>query len=216
MRRVLDLSMPLESGMRGVSITPAMTLESDGWNASTLSLYSHCGTHMDAPCHFETGATGVDKLPLDACVGSTIVVDLTPVDLSEEISVERFKAAAPAQDWDGARVLLRTDWSLRIGTPDYRDRLPRISLDLANWFVENKVALIGVEPPSIANVHDLDEVARIHQVLLNAGVVIIEGLTGLDRLPAEQFTLVALPLPISGGDGSPARVIAIVGADESS
>jgi arylformamidase len=214
MRRILDLTMPLESGMRGVSITPTMTLESDGWNASTLSLYSHCGTHMDAPCHFETGAAGIDVLPLEACVGPAIVVDLTPVDLSEKISVERFKAAAPVQDWNGARVLLRTDWSRRIGTPDYRDRLPRISLDLAKWFVNNKVGLIGVEPPSIADVHDLDEVAKVHRVLLDAGVVIIEGLTGLDRLPAEPFTLVALPLSIVGGDGSPARVIAIVDADE--
>ena len=65
MPRIIDLTIPLENGLRGMSIEPARTLEKDGWNAMTLHLYSHCGTHMDAPIHFGVSDHTIDQVPLD-------------------------------------------------------------------------------------------------------------------------------------------------------
>ena len=76
MPRIIDLTLPLENGLRGVSIEPARTLEKDGWNATTLHLYSHCGTHMDAPTHFGVSDQTIDQIPLDRCMGPAWVVDL--------------------------------------------------------------------------------------------------------------------------------------------
>ena len=90
----------------------------------------------------------------------------------------------------------------------FRNELPRISEELANWCVANKVKMIGVEPPSIADVNNLDEVTKIHKILLKT-VIIIEGLTNLEQLKSNCVELIALPLKIEDGDGSPARVIAI-------
>ena len=69
MKRVVDLSLTIDNSMRGVEIVPQRRLAEDGWNAVTLSLYSHCGTHMDAPRHFLAEGAGLDQQNLSACMG---------------------------------------------------------------------------------------------------------------------------------------------------
>jgi kynurenine formamidase len=69
--------------------------------------------------------------------------------------------------------------------------------------------MLGVEPPSVADVHNREELTNVHRVLLGGGVIVVEGLTNLDQIRAEKVTFMALPLKIAGGDGAPARAIAI-------
>ena len=207
-RRVVDLSLPINNALRGVNISPAKTLAAHGWNATTLTLYSHCGTHMDAPRHFlEDGAT-IEQQDLAVCSGPAIVLDLTPVEPRELISIERLR---PWEDRirPGVRLLLRTDWSQHIGTDAYRDQLPRVSSELARWLVEHQVALLGVEPPSVADVNNHEELTEVHQILFRGNVLIVEGLAGLDALQQDQVEFIALPLKVTGGDGTPVRAIAV-------
>jgi arylformamidase len=212
-KRIVDLTLPLETGMRGVAVQTATKLEADGWNATRLTLYSHCGTHVDAPRHFLGDGQGIDLLPLGACLGPAWVIDLTPVEPRERITVERL---GPWQDRvrRGDRLLLRTDWSLRHGTPQYLDELPRIDFGLARWLVDRGVALIGVEPPSVADVYNLEELTAVHRVLLASGVVIVEGLANLAEIHSESVELVVLPLKVRGGDGAPARAVAVEDVQE--
>jgi kynurenine formamidase len=93
----------------------------------------------------------------------------------------------------------------------YRDQLPRISEELARWCVSRGVNILGVEPPSVADVNNLEEVTRIHKILLSGGVTIVEGLTNLEQLTQERVFFGALPLPLAGADGSPVRAFAIEG-----
>lgn len=208
MGRIIDLSLRIDSQMRGVEIQPAKDRKADGWNATTLSLYSHCGTHMDAPRHFLDHGDGIDQQALESCIGPARLLDLTPVEPKEAISIERLSPWVD-QIGPGDRLLFRTDWSKRYGTEEYRDALPRISLELADWLVERSVALIGVEPPSVADVNNLAELTAVHEVLLEGNVIIIEGLTNLDRIQNDPVELIALPLKIHGGDGSPVRAVVI-------
>ena len=208
MRRIVDLTLPIVAGMRGVEIEVAKTLEGHGWNATCLHLYSHCGTHMDAPRHFLSGGASIDTMALDACIGPAKWFDLRPVEPKQEITVDHLGPAANLIG-PGDRILLCTDWHLRHGTPEYRDALPRIGMPLAQWFVERGVALVGVEPPSVADVHDRQELTAIHRTLLNAGVVIVEGLARLSDIRLPIVELIALPLKVAAGDGAPARVVAI-------
>lgn len=207
-RRIVDLSRPIDNRMPGVEIRPAKRLDEDGWNATTLSLYSHSGTHMDAPCHFVPDGATLDQQALEACCGPARVVNLAPVEPAELITLERFQAACLTV-LPGDRLLLRTDWHKRYPEDAYRNQLPRISQELAEWFVKQRVALIGVEPPSVANVNHLDELTSVHRTLFNGGVVIVEGLCHLDQLRQETVEFTALPLRLVGGDGSPVRAIAI-------
>lgn len=207
--RIVDLSRPIDDSLPGVSIKPAKTIAQDGWNATTLSLYSHCGTHMDAPCHFVTEGETLAAQELATCIGPAKVIDLSPVEPGELLTVERLG------EWQnriiaGDRLLLRTDWYKRYPAPEYRDALPRISQELADWMVERGVTLVGVEPPSVADVNNLEELTAVHQTLFRGGITIVEGLVNLDQIENEQVELIVLPLPIVSGDGSPVRAIARV------
>jgi kynurenine formamidase len=88
MSRIIDLTLSLEPAMRGVKFEPARVLEKDGWNATTLHLYSHCGTHMDAPRHFDVSGQTIDQIPLDKCMGPAWLVDLSGIKPRALITVE--------------------------------------------------------------------------------------------------------------------------------
>lgn len=213
MPRLIDLTLPLRPGQRGVACEPARTLERDGWNAATWHLYSHAGTHMDAQLHFGAGPETIDTKPLAQCVGPAWVVNLTPTVPRALLTVADL-GPVTARFAPGDSLLLRTDWHRHVeNTALYRDALPRISEELAAWCVASRVRLLGVEPPSIADVNILPEVTRIHQILLGGGVTIVEGLAHLDQLSQEKVLLLALPLKLAGGDGAPVRAIAIEGVD---
>lgn len=208
MARIIDLTVPLENGLRGVSIESVRTLEKDVWNATTLGLYAHCGTHMDAPLHFGVSNQTIDQIPLDRCMGPGWVADLTKVEPRALIGVNDLSPTKDkARAGDG--LLLRTGWSRRIGNPSYRNALPRVSVELAQWCVEKGVRLLGVEPPSVADVNSIEELTAVHRILLGADIIIVEGLTNLDQIRSAQVTFMAFPLKVKNGDGSPVRAIAI-------
>jgi len=206
--RVIDLSLDINNAMPGVDVSVAKRVEVDGWNATTLNLYSHCGTHMDAPRHFLPDGASLEQQDLNVCVGVAQVVNVAPAAPRQLIGVDDLGELAHSIQ-PGARLLFRTDWHKRYGTPEYRQQLPRISLELAKWLSQKKVGMIGVEPPSVADVNDMQELTEVHQTLFRGNVLIIEGLAHLDQIHATSVEFIALPLKITGGDGSPVRAIAI-------
>jgi arylformamidase len=208
MSRIVDLTLTMRPGMRGVDFEVRSTIDDKGWNTTILHLYSHAGTHMDAPRHFIRQGETLDHVVLDKCVGPAWVIDLTGVKARDLITVEHL---APYADkiGPGSRLLLKTGWSAYADSPEYRDQLPRISLALAEWLAKRKIALLGVETPAPADVNNKEELTAVHHALLGAEIVIVEGLANLDALRQEEVTFIALPLKLEGGDGSPVRAIAI-------
>ena len=178
--RIVDLSTPLYDGIRGLETEPKATIDTEGYNTTTLHLYSHTGTHMDAPRHFVAGGDAIDEVDLRACVGSADVIDLTATEPNGVIGVEDL-AHHESRIGAGARLLLRTDWCLHVEANDFRTHMPRISLELRD----------------------------VHRALLEGGIVIVEGLCNLHELHQDRVHFVALPLRVRGCDGSPVRAIAI-------
>ena len=208
MSRVIDLTLPLASGDTGVRIEPARRLETDGWNATTLSLYSHCGTHMDAPVHFGVGTQTIDSIPVESFIGPARVADVRPVEPRALIEPEHLGVVA-GQLQPGDSLLICTGWSDYYGRSRFRDELPRISADLARWCVDSEVRMLGVEPPSVADVNNIEELTATHRILLEGGVIVVEGLANLASLSKPKVTFIALPLKVAGGDGAPVRAVAI-------
>ncbi len=209
MARIIDLTLTVRPGMRGVEFEKLHTVNQNGWNSRMLHLYSHCGTHMDAPMHFEAGDGTIDRIPLEHCLGPAWVADLSGIEPRALILLTHLHSLVErVRPGDG--LLLKTGWSAHVDQPQYyRDNFPRVSKDLAEWCVERRVRLLGVEPPSVADVNHLEEVTAIHRILLGGRVIIVEGLTNLEALRQERVFFAAVPLKIEGGDGSPCRAFAV-------
>jgi kynurenine formamidase len=208
MSRIIDLTLPLKPGMRGVILESAQVLEKDGWNATTICLYSHAGTHIDAPSHFGVGDETIDRIAVNRCVGPAWVVNLSGIAPCSLIEVEHL-GEVEGKVRRGDSLLIKTGWSAYLGRPEYREALPRVSQALARWCAKTKIAMLGLEQPAVADVNNIEELTAVHKILFEAGVVIVEGLTNLGAITKEKVTFIALPLKVAGGDGAPARAIAI-------
>jgi arylformamidase len=134
---VIDLTLTYSSKISGFSLDIAKSLTLDGWNASSLHIYSHAGTHMDAPFHFEVSDERIDEIPVERFISMAHVVNIEitqPQQLITEVdflSIEnRLKA--------GDSVILKTGWHQFVGSAKYRNELPRISESAAKWLVDKK------------------------------------------------------------------------------
>jgi kynurenine formamidase len=196
-QRIVDLSLTFRNGMRGVTMEPHTSVAEQGYNTSMLHLYSHAGTHMDAPLHWLDGGRTIDHLDLDKCVGPAQVIDLAYKLPNSLITVDDLLPHADRVT-AGARLLLRSDWDLHAEQEDYRTHMPRISAELARWLVERQVLFIGLETPSVASLRpeNFDELQEVHQILLRAEIVIVECLANLRLLLNDVVHLIALPLKL--------------------
>ena len=105
--QVIDLSLPVTNEMPGVNIRTARQLDPDGWNATTLQLYSHAGTHMDAPRHFLPDGKPLDQQDLNVLVGPALVVNLAPAAPRELITVKHLASVADSVSVFGACLGVR-------------------------------------------------------------------------------------------------------------
>ncbi|MFE7120918.1 cyclase family protein [Streptomyces sp. NPDC057654] len=192
------------------------------WNNIRLS--EHTGTHFDAPVHWLSGR-GLDdvaSVPPARLVGPAAVLDVraqAAADPDYLITREDLDGWAeqhgplPEHGW----LLLRTGWDARAEDPDRflnGGRSPGIGTECARWLAEETSVLgIGVETVGIdagAAGSFADRPFPCHWHLLGAGKYGLTQLRNLDRLPVTGSMVMAAPLPIVGGSGSPARVLALV------
>lgn len=196
------------SQIKGFGFEHTKTKIRDGWNASELHIYSHAGTHMDAPFHFEVTDERIDEISVERFVSKAHVVNVEVQRSQQLITVSDFSSIDSVLLF-GESVIVKTGWSKYLGTDRFRSELPRISKEAAEWLVQKRVNMLVVEPPSVADVNNLHEVTLIHQILLGGNVIIVEGISNTEELVNATVQLIALPLKVFRGDGAPARVIAI-------
>lgn len=205
--KIIDVTLTYEEGMRGVVLENTKSKSADGWNSKTLHLYSHAGTHMDAPFHFEVNNQTIDEFEVSRFICDSLVISID-AHAEQKIKLEDLGENADLIN-RGDGVILKTGWSAYVKEKKYREQLPGIHESLAHWFVGKGINMLAVETPSIADVMDMEEVTKIHEILLGGDIIIVEGLTNLDSVSKRKVKLIALPLKIKGGDGAPARVIAV-------
>lgn len=210
MSTIIDLTLTLCNGVRGVSLEPNTSIAQEGFNTTNLHLYSHAGTHMDAPLHFIDGAGTIEHIALENCIGPAEVVDVSYKEPTSFITIDDLLPYA-ARIQPGTRLLLRTDWDRFADQDNYRSGMPRISAQLASWLVEQGIILLGLETPSVASLlpENRAELTKVHRILLGAGIVIIESLTNLRHLP-NRVHFIGLPLKVCGCDGTPIRAVAVI------
>lgn len=201
--RIIDISTPLRSDLAGwPGDTPFRfdlawrRAEGSSVNVGRLSTSLHTGTHVDAPFHFDDSGPTVDRLDLAAFIGPARVVDARGWDLIPA-------SILPDLDWtEPTRILFRTDaWLDRTRFPD---RIPTLAPDVPRLLAALGIVLAGFDLPSVDALESKD--LPIHHALASGRVAILEGLD-LSAVEPGVYDLVALPLPIVGADGAPARAI---------
>ncbi len=173
-------------------------------NTTAFLTCNHTGTHMDAPAHFYNGVPTIELVPLEKCIGPAALIDVRQVPPGGEITPaflipleESIKATGKVVFWTG--------WSSRWGAQNYFDDYPVMSEASAVWLVDRGVHLVALDTPS----PDRDP-HPVHYVLLGANVVIVENLTGLERIGRDVFDLIVVPLPLRGLEASPVRAVAVM------
>lgn len=170
-------------------------------NVSQLTCGVHSGTHVDAPVHFIDGASGIDSLPLKLLTGRAYVVNLPSARVIDVATLEA--AGLPPRT---RRVLFKTRNSeLWAKEKSFQKDFVAIDASGARWLVKKGVQLVGVDYLSVA---PFGQSKETHEILLRAGVVVIEGLD-LSRVSQGRYSLYCLPLKLVGCDGAPARVILV-------
>jgi kynurenine formamidase len=195
------------------------------WNA--FSAGEHVGTHFDAPVHWITGRDGRDvaQVPPSQLIAPAAVIDKTAEATADPdflLEVEHIKAweddNGPLPD--GGWLLYRTGWDERaddqerfLNADDTGPHTPGISVECARWLADTGPIIgLGVETvgTDAGTAHSFDPAFPCHAFLLGNGKYGLTQLANVARLPATGAVVVASPLPIVGGSGSPCRVLALV------
>jgi arylformamidase len=202
----IDVSVTVRHGMPHWPDNPPVVFErvmdigrGDVCNVSHLAMGVHTGTHMDGPVHFVHGAPGLDEMPLTATMGEARVIG---IDDSHEITVEEL---APHDLRPGERILFRTLNSTRCWTVDtFVEDFVYISEPAARLLADAGIRTVGVDYLSVGGY--FSDGPKIHRILLDAGIWIIEGLD-LSEAPPGRYDMVCLPVKLHESDGAPARAI---------
>ena len=209
--RVVDLTQAMTNGMPVMEgITPPTfrdlaEVAADGYAMSQYTFVNHTGTHVDAPAHQIAGGATLDDIPLDRLVTEALTIDLTthqpgPVGLDV---LGRFLPEVRPNDI----VLLRSGNAANWGTAAYWSGWCYPDAAAAAALVQAGVSGVGFDGPSADPVDSVDY--ELHHVWLAGGAIILENLAAMDQLPA-RCRIVVAPLKVSGANGGPARVLALV------
>jgi kynurenine formamidase len=220
---------PIFASSPGLTIEVISQYDEKGpaWYWNTLHLGEHTGTHFDAPVHWVTGKdlsnNTCDTIPAYQFVGPGCVLDVT-----KEVAASPDFLLMPEhiQAWEtrhgripaGAWVLLRTDWSKRtdpkafLNVADDGPHSPGFH-KTASEFLAHERDILGVGVETVGT--DAGQAGRFdppfpnHAIMHGAGKFGLASLCNLDQLPPTGSMVIAAPLKIVDGSGSPVRVLAI-------
>ena len=215
--KIIDLTYEIKEGMTTfsshwhplVSVNKVGRLNFEGRCTSKISLGSHTGTHIDAPAHFIENGETVENLSLSKLFGKVSIIDFSYLKENEIVTRKMLECFSLCR-----KVLFNFGWGRFWNTNKFYKAYPFFSKDAAEYLVELKLDLIGMDTPSPDDSRivlsgdilgsTLD--SPIHKIFLKSNIVLLEYVANLDQISNyEGWNIVALPLKVSGADGSPAR-----------
>ncbi len=210
--KVIDLShfieegMPVFPGTESPELKEICTISNDGFSEKLLSMSSHAGTHIDAPAHMLDGGLCLDEFPADHFTGKAFVLNCRLI--GRDITIEHLPDESILKEV--SFLLLNTGWDKKWGSPQYFEGFPALSEEAAEYLAGFGLKGLGTDALSVDLMES--ETFIVHRTLLKKNMVMIENLTGLDKL--EDIVMISVfPLKIKHADGSPVRAVAFSGLD---
>ena len=217
--RAIDLSHEIVDGMithpgiPGPTISTFLTHEASAaryapgttFEIGRIDLVANTGTYLDTPAHRFAGRADLSRLDLAAVVDLDGVVVDRRNESEAAIGPDAFAGIRVA----GRAVLVATGWDRHWGTEAYLGGNPFLTEAAARHLVDAGAALIGIDSLNVDSLADPRRPA--HTAILDAGIPLVEHLTGLDQLPLEGFRFFAVPPRIRGMATFPVRAFALLG-----
>jgi kynurenine formamidase len=218
----LSGDLPMWFMYEAPEMTPLFRHADAGAAASAWKLAEHTGTHVDAPFHFDADGATIENVPVDRLLlrpYKKFDMTLNDHQAGDLVGLEHLKAAAARGGFTvepGDVAILELGWDRYLpGGADARDRTwwgsnqPGLSEEACAYLAEMGVSAVACDTAACDVAAKDGEILAAHghtQHFLPAGILIVEGLTGLANVPATGLFL-ALPLKLEGGTGSPLRVV---------
>jgi arylformamidase len=175
-----------------------------------INLWSHVGTHMEAPFHYQEDGMDIAGVPLQQVVGECLLVDFSDKGVAEPISLAELQERC-GELRPNDILFVRTGLDHNYRTKRSHDR-PYFSEEAVRWLAQGvQIACLGVDCSGIEERTQPRQ--PNHKMLFDHGIPLIEHLAHLDQITAERFYVVAVPLRMRGVDASPLSVIAFVPED---
>ena len=211
--RVIDLTREIGVDTRVFpgSPSPAVIswskLDIHGYDSEVVFLSTHTSTHMDAPSHFMTNATTIDKIDVSRFVSNAIIIRTNKKELDELITVNDI-LESNTDITPGDSIIFSTGWESEVSKEYYFSSNPGLSSEAAEYLIERRINAVGIDSPSIDK--GMDHNFTCHKILLSREILIVENLCNLEQVNELRFKLLIAPLKFSGATGSPVRAIAII------
>ncbi len=212
--KIIDLThtinekMPVYPGTEKPKLTEANTYEKDGFKETLLTMFSHTGTHVDAPAHLFNGNLTLDEIPASAFVGKALVIDCKSFGKDAVVPfsyIENKLSLADKADF----LLFNFGWDRYWGKDEYFDKYPCVDAKTVEYIIKSNKKGIGFDTISLDAINDVN--LTMHKQLLSKNkAVIIENLTNLDKLGEQLVYFFAMPLKFENSDGAPIRALAIL------
>jgi arylformamidase len=197
--------MPVFPGTEQPIFENANTLEKDGFREAKITMYSHTGTHIDAPAHMLSNGPYLDGLDIENFIGNATILDFSNIKTKfiDADSLKPYEEKIKKVEF----IIIKTGWSKYWGDKKYFESFPSLSEDSAKWLSQFSLKGIGIDAISIDDINSTT--FAVHKILMPKNIIIIENLTNLDSISSENFILSILPLKNKDADGSPVRAISI-------
>jgi len=175
------------------------------YDSEVIFMSTHTGTHMDAPSHFASNASTIDKISIGRFISNAILIKLKKGS-NQLITADEIKASN-VSIMQGDTIVLSTLWENEIDKDYFFSHSPGLAEDAAKYLIDKKVNAVCIDSPSIDR--GSESSFAVHKLLLSNEILIVENLCNLDKLNCQYFTLIMTPLKLSGASGSPIRAIAV-------
>jgi len=216
---VVDNAFPTWTGSPGIKMNHVAKFEESGFNAFTIEVFEHTGTHVDAPLHFSADGLSVEEIPVEnlicpLCVidirekaDTTIEAEVTPKDL--EVWISRFGDIP-----NGACVAMNSGWQKHVNSPKFAGfddngvrHYPGFHVEAAHMLMEQSGA-VAIATDSLSFDIGSTKTFDTHYAWLPTNRYGIENVANLDQVPESGATIFVGAPTHRGGSGGPARIIA--------
>jgi len=197
---------PMYPGIGSPVFNEEFTIEKSGFFERKVTMFTHTGTHIDAPAHILKDGKTLDEYKIEHFFGRAFMADFSKRNISaiEKDNLQKFNNDLENADF----FIIKTGWEKYWGKDKFFSGYPVLSFEAAEWLKQFNLKGVGLDTVSVDGSDSVD--FSVHKSLLENDTLIIENLANLEMINKNIFNISVFPLNIKDAGGSPIRAVAFI------